>query len=98
MVAHYRIVEKLSQGGMGEVYRAADSKLGRDVAVKFLAPEFAQEPQWLARFEREARVLASLNHANIATIYAVEDRARLREEFDIEVSGGIGPWAAGSSH
>ena len=58
---------------MGEVYRAKDTKLGREVAIKVLPAAFAQHPERLARFEREAKVLASLNHPNIATIYAVEE-------------------------
>ena len=68
----YEIRELLGAGGMGEVYRATDPKLGRDVAIKVLPPEFARNPERLARFEREARVLASLNHQNIAAIYGFE--------------------------
>ncbi len=71
-LAHYRVVEKLGAGGMGEVYLAADTKLGRDVAIKVLPPQFARDPERLARFEREARVLAQLNHPNIAAIYGIE--------------------------
>lgn len=69
----YEILAPLGAGGMGEVYRARDTKLDRDVAIKVLPPSFAQDPERLARFEREARVLASLNHPNIATIYGVEE-------------------------
>src|SRR5690348_15773394 len=64
---------------MGEVYRARDSKLGRDVAIKILPPAFATDANRMARFEREARVLASLNHPNIAQIYGVEERALVME-------------------
>lgn len=72
-LAHYDIVEKLGQGGMGEVYRAHDSKLGRDVALKILRGEGAKDPERRARFEREARTVAALKHPNIVTIYSVEE-------------------------
>ena len=68
----YEIVTAIGAGGMGEVFRARDTKLGRDVAIKVLPAAFAQDPERLARFEREARVLASLNHTNIAHIYGFE--------------------------
>lgn len=71
-LAHYQITEALGKGGMGEVYRARDSKLGRDVAIKVLPETMSQEPERLARFEREARTLATLQHANIASIYGFE--------------------------
>ena len=71
-LAHYEIVEPIGKGGMGEVYRARDGKLGRDVAIKVLPEEFAENEERLARFKREAKVLASLNHPNIASIYGLE--------------------------
>jgi Tol biopolymer transport system component len=77
--AHYQVGEKLGQGGMGEVYRATDTKLGRSVAIKFLPEAMASDPVHMARFTREAQVLASLNHPNIAAIYGVEDRALIME-------------------
>ena len=69
----YEIVSAIGAGGMGEVYRARDVKLGRDVALKVLPEAFAFDPERLARFKREAQVLASLNHANIAAIYGLEE-------------------------
>src|SRR5256712_4684451 len=78
-IGHYRITTKLGEGGMGEVYRATDTKLGRDVAIKILPEIFSGDPDRLARFTREAQVLASLNHPHIAAIYGVEDRALIME-------------------
>ena len=71
-LAHYEIFEPIGKGGMGEVYRAKDGKLGRDVAIKVLPDDFARDAERLARFKREAKVLASLNHPNIASIYGIE--------------------------
>jgi tRNA A-37 threonylcarbamoyl transferase component Bud32/dipeptidyl aminopeptidase/acylaminoacyl peptidase len=72
-ISQYKIVDKLGQGGMGEVWRASDSKLQRDVALKVLPDEFARNPERMARFRREAQVLASLNHPNIGAIYGLEE-------------------------
>jgi serine/threonine protein kinase len=77
-VAHYRVVEEIGHGGMGVVYRAEDTKLKRTVALKFLPPAFAADPERLIRFEREARLVASLNHPNIAAIYGLEEAAGKR--------------------
>src|SRR5215467_10440983 len=69
----YEIQSVLGAGGMGEVYRARDSKLKRDVAIKVLPDAFARDPERLARFEREAEVLATLSHPNIASVYGFEE-------------------------
>jgi eukaryotic-like serine/threonine-protein kinase len=74
-LGRYRVVSFIGGGGMGEVYRAHDGKLARDVAIKTLPPEFARDPERLARFWREARALAALNHPNIAAIYGLEETA-----------------------
>jgi serine/threonine-protein kinase len=72
-VSHYRILDKLGAGGMGEVYRAEDSSLNRQVAIKVLPDVFTGDPERLARFEREAKLLASLSHQNIASIFGLEE-------------------------
>ena len=69
----YSVTAKIGEGGMGEVYRVHDTKLDRDVALKVLTEAFTSDPDRLARFEREAKVLASLNHPNIGTIYGLEE-------------------------
>src|SRR5690349_11111695 len=77
-IGTYQIVSPLGAGGMGEVYRAHDLRLGRDVALKVLPEEFARDADRLARFEREARMAASLNHPNIVTLHSVEDDGGVR--------------------
>jgi non-specific serine/threonine protein kinase len=72
MLSHYRLVEKIGEGGMGEVWRALDTSLHREIAIKILPEAFATDPDRLARFGREARALAAINHPNIVTIYSVE--------------------------
>src|SRR4029079_14521737 len=93
----YEIVAALGAGGMGEVYRARDSRLGRDVALKVLPAEFASSPDRLKRFEREARAVAALSHPNIVVLYSIEDAAGTRfltmelvegQSLDREVTAG----------
>src|SRR6266699_7204263 len=72
-LAQFEITGHLGSGGMGDVYQATDSKLGRSVAIKLLPEAFAHDDERAARFEREARVLASLNHPNIAAIHGIEE-------------------------
>ena len=83
----YEVAALIGRGGMGEVYRAHDTNLGRDVAIKVLPPEFTDDPDRLARFEREARVLASVNHPHIAAIYGVEQSGG-RRGLVLELVGG----------
>src|SRR5246127_1020373 len=72
-LAHYEITSHIGSGGMGEVYQATDTKLGRSVAIKFLPEAFSHDTERIVRFQREARVLASLNHSNIAAIHGLEE-------------------------
>ena len=77
-LGNYEILSPLGRGGMGEVWRARDKKLGREIALKTLPDEFARDNERLSRFEREARLLASLNHPNIASVYGLEESAATR--------------------
>src|SRR6202049_269852 len=91
-LSSYEILSLLGHGGMGEVYRARDTKLKRDVALKVLPDAFARDPERMTRFQREAEVLASLNHPNIATIHGVEDRALVMELVEGESPKGPVPF------
>ena len=88
----YEVLGLIGAGGMGEVYRARDTKLKRDVALKILPDAFARDPGRMTRFQREAEVLASLNHPNIAHIYGVEERALVMELVEGESPKGPLPF------
>jgi len=77
-ISHYKVLEKIGSGGMGDVYRAHDTKLNRDVALKILPQQFASDSQRMARFQREAEVLASLDHPNIGQIYGIEEAGQTK--------------------
>jgi serine/threonine protein kinase len=77
-IGTYQILAPLGAGGMGEVYRATDTKLDRDVALKVLPEALARDAAWLARFEREGRMAAALNHPNIVTLYSIEEAGGIR--------------------
>jgi len=89
-ISHYRITEKLGAGGMGEVYRAEDTNLDRQVAIKVLPDIFSNDPERLARFEREAKLLASLNHPNIAAIHGLEEAASWKSLIIIPATSNSG--------
>src|SRR6202142_2269205 len=91
-LGHYEVISLLGKGGMGEVYRAKDTKLKRDVALKVLPEAFARDSERLARFQREAEVLASLNHPNIAAIYGIEQDTLVMELVEGEAPKGPLPF------
>ena len=72
-LSHYRLIEKIGEGGMSEVWKAVDTSLDREVAIKLLPRDFRDDPDRLARFEKEAKVVAALNHPNIVTIHSIEE-------------------------
>src|SRR5512147_1902747 len=78
LLSHYRLLSRLGEGGMGVVWRATDTTLGRDVAIKVLPEGFARDAERMARFEREAKILASLNHPHVAAIYGLASDGGVR--------------------
>ena len=98
-ISHFRLMEKIGQGGMGEIYLADDLLLDRKVALKFLPEAFTSDPERMARFEREAKLLASLNHSNFAGIYGLKPFPIANSEYN-EAQGTVSPdggWIAFSS-
>ena len=93
-LSHYKVIEKIGQGGMGEVYRAEDTNLSRDVAIKVLPEQFTKDPQRLARFEREAKLLASLNHPRIAELERINDHVNdaVSPVTDLDLYGKVEVW------
>ena len=90
-IGSYEIIGAIGAGGMGEVFRARDTKLNREVAIKVLPAAFADDPERLARFTREAQTLASLNHPNIAAIYGIEEIASADSSAGLlAMTGGVG--------
>ena len=77
-LSHYRLIEKIGEGGMGVVWKAVDTALDREVAIKVLPPVFAENAERLARFEREAKLLASFNHPGIAAVYGLHESGGVR--------------------
>jgi predicted Ser/Thr protein kinase len=96
-LGHYSLSALLGKGGMGVVFRAKDQKLGRGVAIKVLPEEFARDTERVTRFQREAKLLASLNHPNIAAIYGLEE-SRRRLDAGWEKAGILGRAGRGGKH
>ena len=98
-LGHYDVTALIGEGRMGQVYQATDTKLNREVALKILPEAFASDPDRLARFQREAQVLASLNHPNIAAIYGLEEaddtRALVLELVEVYCPRVLGQWFNG---
>ena len=94
VLGHYEISSSLGAGGMGEVYRARDTKLAREVAIKVMPEAVAADPERLARFQREAKSLAALNHANVATLYGLETLVPVLPAGEDSSAGGEGARAA----
>jgi len=90
-IGSYEVIAAIGAGGMGEVYRARDTRLNRDVALKILPEVFSSDPERLARFEREAQVLASLNHPHIAAIHGIEEGNGVRGGAVTGVSSSTSP-------